>query len=96
MYLVNSVRDEWVYAERALKAGARGFIMKSAPAGELVKALRVVLAGHIYLSNSIAPNAAKALQQLAGNNNANGGVESLSARELEIFELIGKGAAKLP
>jgi len=88
--LVLSMSDESVYAERALRAGARGYLMKEAATDEVLTALRRVLDGGIYLSDAMA---SRLLAQLVRGVPADGGspVDRLSDRELEVFGLIGRG-----
>jgi DNA-binding NarL/FixJ family response regulator len=88
--LVLSMHDEKLYAERALRAGARGYIMKQEGTAKLMTALRVVLNGEIYLSEKMA---ARVLGKLVrGRVEADGSpLNTLSDRELEVFELIGRG-----
>jgi len=88
--IVLSMHDENLYAERALKAGARGYIMKEAAAENLINALQRVLGGGIYLSDVMA---SRMLEQVTGQRGKVGssGVEQLTDRELEVLELIGKG-----
>lgn len=88
--LVLSMHDEALYAERVLRAGARGYIMKQAPAEKLLTAIRTVLSGKIYLSDKMAE---KMLQRFAPGSSAPDGlpIECLSDRELEVFQLIGQG-----
>jgi DNA-binding NarL/FixJ family response regulator len=90
--LVFSVHDEQVYAERALRSGARGYVSKNAPMSTLVEGIRTVLRGEIALSPSMSQ---KVLQHsLRGDHAAEGwGVERLSDRELQIFEMIGRGSS---
>jgi DNA-binding NarL/FixJ family response regulator len=87
--LVLSMHDESLYAERALRAGARGYIMKQEGTANVRIAIRQVLKGEIYVSEKIS---AKMLSQLAGGN-AEGGspFDRMSDRELEVFQLIGQG-----
>lgn len=90
--LVLSMHDETMYGERALRAGARGYIMKEAAADHLINAARKVLSGGIYVSDSMA---SRMLEQVTGQR-ARGtasGVETLSDRELEVLEMIGRGVA---
>jgi DNA-binding NarL/FixJ family response regulator len=88
--LTLSMHDESLYAERALRAGAKGYIMKQEATEQVATAIRRVLAGEIYVSNSMA---ARMVSKLAtGTAPANASpVESLSDRELEVFRLIGEG-----
>lgn len=88
--LVLSMHEESQYAERALRAGARGYIMKRETATKVIEAIREVLAGKLYVSKALA--AALAAQFVAGKTLASGTVaELLSDRELEVFELLGEG-----
>lgn len=90
--LVLSMHDETMYGERALRAGARGYIMKEAAADHLINAARKVLSGGIYVSDSMA---CRMLEQVTGQRarGATSGVEMLSDRELEVLEMIGRGVA---
>ena len=96
--LVLSMHDEALYAERALRAGARGYVMKHENLDRLLLAISRVLAGQIYVSDKVA---AHAVQRLAGGG-ATGPVaeapladdayvERLTDRELQVFRLIGRG-----
>jgi DNA-binding NarL/FixJ family response regulator len=88
--LVLSMHDESLYAERALRAGARGYLMKQAPPDQMVLAIRQVLRGDLYLST--AANLLMLNSFVAGRESSSkSSVEKLSDRELEIFELLGKG-----
>jgi DNA-binding NarL/FixJ family response regulator len=86
--LVLSMHDELLYAERSLRAGARGYISKNSSCEDVIRAMRSVLRGEIYLGPDIA------LKILSGVFAAKRltGVEQLTDRELEIFRLIGCGA----
>jgi DNA-binding NarL/FixJ family response regulator len=88
--LTLSMHDEGVYAERALRAGARGYIMKQEATEKVVTAIRRVLSGEVYVSDGMA---AKMVSKLvAGPAEAGGSpVDRLSDRELEVFRLIGAG-----
>ncbi len=90
--LILSMHDEQLYAERALRAGARGYVMKHAPAETVLKAIRTILAGDIYISPALA---AKGVRERQENGSAIDseifGIDRLSDRELEVFELIGRG-----
>jgi DNA-binding NarL/FixJ family response regulator len=89
--LVISFFDESIYAERALRAGARGFIMKGEPVDEALKALRCVIAGGQYLGRRMQISLAslKTTRIQAGTHD--GLVTALSDRELHVFGLIGLG-----
>lgn len=86
--LVLSMHDETLYAERVLRAGARGYITKSEASARIMTALRQVLAGEIYLS---AKMSTKILGQIAGGGVPALGLDRLTDRELEVFNLIGCG-----
>jgi DNA-binding NarL/FixJ family response regulator len=88
--LVLSIHDESIYAPRALRAGARGFIMKQEATENVLLALRRVLNGEIYLSKRMAT---KMLQQFVGARSTaqKFSIDRLSDRELEVFRLIGQG-----
>ena len=88
--IVLSMHDERLYAERALRAGARGYIMKSETAKKVITAIHHVLAGKVYMSESLA---AVFAEKFVDGHLPNGGslVDQLSDRELETFQLLGKG-----
>jgi len=86
--LTLSMHDEGVYAERALRAGARGYIMKQEATERVITAIRRVLAGEMYVSDTVA---AKMVSKLASGAGSTSPLESLSDRELEVFRLIGEG-----
>lgn len=89
LVLVVSMHDESLYAERALRAGARGYLMKSSGGEELVKSIRQVLAGEVYVSHQLST---KILDSLSGARREPPGVLSaLSDREFEVFQLVGEG-----
>ena len=88
--LVHSMHDEQVYAQRSLRAGARGYLMKHEPPPKLLHAIRQVLAGEIYLSETMTR---QMLHRMADTPSAKGisPVDRLSDRELEVFERLGQG-----
>lgn len=88
--LVVSMHDETLYAERVLRAGGRGFIMKQEGGKKLMQAIRQVLAGQIYVSEKMS---ARILEVFSGHRNesVDSSLEGLSDREFEIFQLIGQG-----
>jgi DNA-binding NarL/FixJ family response regulator len=90
LILVVSMHDETLYAERVLRAGARGYIMKQEGGKKLMAAIRQVLNGQIYVSEKMS---AKILEIFSGRRGEAGGspVERLSDREFEVFQLIGEG-----
>lgn len=88
--LVLSNHDEALYAERCVRAGARGYVMKDRPPAELVAAIHDVLAGKFHLSHGITHRILTKLGHATGL--APGDVsEELSDRELQVFELYGRG-----
>ena len=88
--LVVTMRDESVYAERVLQAGARGYLMKDEADAGVVEAARKVLRGGLYLSPALS---SQLLMQFAGNRPAGdpSPLAQLSDRELEVFEYLGQG-----
>src|SRR5262245_15361265 len=88
--LVFSMHDESLYAERVLRAGARGYIMKQEGGKKLMEAIRLVLNGKIYVSEKIS---AKILEIFSGRRAGalESSVELLSDREFEVFQLIAQG-----
>jgi DNA-binding NarL/FixJ family response regulator len=88
--IIFSVHDESIYAERALRAGAHGYMMKETVSENIVKAIRTVLNGEIFVSDKISK---KFLHKIAGDKagTAKTPIENLSDREFEIFRLIGEG-----
>jgi DNA-binding NarL/FixJ family response regulator len=88
--LVLSMRDEGFYAERVLRAGARGYVTKEEGPRKVLEGVRRVLAGDIYLSDRMA---SKVMSKIVGGLDKPGDspMDSLTDRELEVFELIGQG-----
>jgi DNA-binding NarL/FixJ family response regulator len=88
--VVFSMHDESLYAERVLRAGALGYVMKKADSEELITALRKALRGEIHTSGAVG---GALLQRLLGRQSPKRdfSVSRLSDRELEVFELIGNG-----
>lgn len=88
--LILSMHDEQLYAERALRAGARGYIMKEAGGEKLLAAIRHVLSGQVYVSEKIS---AGFLDAMTGRRprGSNSPIEKLSDREFEVLQLIGQG-----
>lgn len=88
--LTLSMHDEATYAERALRAGAKGYIMKQEATEEVVTAIRRVLAGAVYVSQGMA---AKMVSKIVAgpSETRSSPVDRLSDRELEVFRLIGEG-----
>jgi DNA-binding NarL/FixJ family response regulator len=89
--LVLSVHDETLYAERALRAGARGYLMKQTPTADLVAGMRAVIAGKLALSPAMHERLVYQHLQ-APRTGTRSEVDLLSDRELEIYELLGRGA----
>ncbi len=87
--IVLSMHDETLYAERAMRAGASGYVMKREATGKVLDALRAVLAGGLFFSNAVNAQLAQKLVQGSGDQPAV--VASLSDRELEVFQLLGRG-----
>jgi DNA-binding NarL/FixJ family response regulator len=95
LVLVLSMRDEGFYAERVLRAGARGYVTKEEGPKRVVEALHKVLAGQIHVNDSIA---SKVMSKIVEGNVPSEGedselslVSSLTDRELEVFHLLGNG-----
>jgi DNA-binding NarL/FixJ family response regulator len=88
--LVVSMHDEVIYAERVLRAGARGYVMKEAGGEALLAALRQVLAGQVYVSPKMS---ARILDNLAARKprGSSSPIEQLTDREFQVFQLIGQG-----
>jgi DNA-binding NarL/FixJ family response regulator len=88
--LVISMHDETLHAERALRAGARGYIMKQEGGERLMEAIRQVLAGQIYVSMKMS---ARILEAFSGGRvrASRSPIERLTDREFEVFQLIGQG-----
>lgn len=87
--LVLSMHDETVFAERAMRAGARGYVMKREALNNFISAVRTVLSGEIFISPAMSKRMIFA--HLHGGGESNSPVDRLSDRELEIFQLIGNG-----
>ena len=88
--LVLSMHEEALYAERALRAGATGYITKHQAADQIIQAIRRVLAGDVYLSERMTTSFLKSLTS-AGVKSLSRPVDRLTDRELEVLELIGSG-----
>ena len=90
--LVVSMHDESLYAERVLRAGGRGYIMKQEGGKKLMQAIRQVISGQTYVSEKIS---ARIIEAFAGGrqNVENSPIQRLSDREFEVFRLIGAGKA---
>lgn len=88
LMLVVSMHEETIYGERAIKAGARGYVMKHQPPEELIGAIRQIMKGSIAVSENLKTRLFESM--MAGKNSVDP-VRSLSGREFEVFSLIGKG-----
>lgn len=90
LVLVISMHDESLYAERILRAGGRGYIMKQEGGRKLLQGVRQVLSGQIYVSEKMS---ARILEIFSGRNSTKDGspIECLTDREFEVFQLIGRG-----
>jgi len=88
--LIMSMHDESLYAERVLRAGANGYIMKQEVSGQIVEALRRVLRGEIYVSGDVRQRILLGIRSRRAESEASA-VDRLSDRELEVFRLIGQG-----
>ncbi len=89
--LIVSMHDEILYGDRALRAGARGYIMKREVRTRIVEAIRRLLKGGTYLSDQMSTRLLDQYQ--SGRFDERSPIERLSDRELEIFELYGRGYA---
>ena len=89
--LVISMHDETLWAERVLKAGARGYLMKDSDSATVVTAARNVLAGGIHLSPAMSARVLNAFATPRPRGSSTSPLESLSDREFEIFRLFGEG-----
>ena len=87
--LILSMHDESIYAERALRAGANGYIMKQEATEKVLVAVRRILNGEIYVSERIANKMLK--HYITGAGSLKNTISDLSDRELEVFRLIGEG-----
>jgi DNA-binding NarL/FixJ family response regulator len=87
--LAITMHDESLYAERVLRAGGRGYIMKQEGGKRILEGIRAVLAGQTFVSANVS---ARILGSLSGRQaGATGGVEKLTDREFEVFQCIGRG-----
>lgn len=92
LILVISMYDESLYAERVLRAGAKGYLMKQEATENVVSAIRRVLSGETYVSDKMKDSFVNKL--LTGNSSSpSNSAESLSDRELEVLQLVGQGYA---
>lgn len=89
--LVFSMHEETVYAERALRTGASGYVMKCVPPAVLIAAIRTVRQGKIHLSEKLTEQLL--YKVIRNDSGAEDSVGSLSDREFQVFQLIGKGVS---
>jgi len=86
--LVLSMHDESLYAERVLRAGGRGYIMKQEGGKKIIEGIRQIAGGHTFVSQAIS---ARILDSFSGGGERKSPVERLTDREFEVFQLIGQG-----
>ncbi len=86
--LAISMHDEELYAERVLRAGGRGYVMKEEAPDKLIQAIRRVMSGGVFLSEKME---ARVVELFAGGERGGTPVDRLSDRELEVFQLLGQG-----
>ena len=90
-YLVLSMHDESVYAEKALRAGAQGYVMKEKADEVIVDALRTVLRGEVFVSSEMATRILNRTTKGEKGETPEYGIEALTERETEVFQGIGQG-----
>jgi len=88
--LILSTQDDTVYAERALRAGAQGYLMKQEDTRNILVAIRRILGGEVYVSDRVASKMLKRFGR-DGCNSRRGTLDRLTEREMEVFRLIGEG-----
>ncbi|MDI1312513.1 response regulator transcription factor [Prosthecobacter sp.] len=88
--LVLSMHDEELYAERALRAGAKGYITKNEASTEVIEAIRCVMKGDVYASRQMTAKLLERMTQKRSNTEL-AGMETLADRELEVFQMLGRG-----
>ena len=88
--LVMSIHSEVLYADRVLRAGANGYIMKHEAPTKIVGAIRQILSGNVHVSTNAVQRMLSKVRR-GGNRTQDQGVDSLTDRELEVFALIGQG-----
>jgi DNA-binding NarL/FixJ family response regulator len=89
--LVLSMHDETLYAERALRAGARGYVNKQESQERLMEAIRTVLSGGVYLSQRMTQRMLSRVSSAPGTPPSLDPVEALTDRELQVFQMLGSG-----
>jgi DNA-binding NarL/FixJ family response regulator len=86
--LILSMHDEMIYAERALRAGARGYVMKGSTSQQVITAIRRVLSGKVFISDGVMSSIATKLGRPKSDRPP---IHRLSDRELQVFEFLGQG-----
>jgi DNA-binding NarL/FixJ family response regulator len=89
--IVLSIHDESIYAERALRAGASGYLMKEVASENIVIAIRTVFSGEIYVSNKLGKHLLRKMAAAGKADAISAPIDSLSDRELEVLRLTGQG-----
>ena len=89
--LVFSMHDESIYAQRALRAGAKAFVMKKESPTKVVEAIRRIITGEIYVSPSVADQVLHQIVNGPNNATSTSPIDRLTDRELEVVQLIGRG-----
>ena len=89
--LVVSMHDEMLYAERALRSGARGYLMKESGGERLLAAIRSIMSGKVYVSDRVSTELLSSLGHSKRQNEPKSPMEALTDREFQIFRLIGQG-----
>jgi len=89
--LILSMYEETLYAARALRAGANGYVMKVEAPDVLLRAIREILNGEFYVGEKVAGRLLKSLLSNLGDVGWRDGLGSLSDRELQVFEMVGRG-----
>jgi len=93
--LVFSMHDEELYAERSLRAGALGYLMKQDPPERVLDGIRAVLRGELFVSDRLRNSLLSSFVAPGRGGGAKQGVEGLSDRELQVFEALGRGRTTL-
>jgi DNA-binding NarL/FixJ family response regulator len=92
--VIFSMYDERVYAERAVRAGAAGYVMKAEPTKRVVEAIRTVRRGEVYLSRAMASRILSQVARAGGGGDQEGpgfALDDLTDREMEVFQMLGEG-----
>ena len=89
--VVFSMYDENVYAERAVRAGASGYLMKSEPTQHVIEAIRSVTRGEIYLSRRMGSRLLSKVAMGRGSNSSSFTIDELTDREMAVFQMLGEG-----